>query len=294
MRWALLLLLCWPLLAQSPVVEIGDSRIRARDLAAVFGEPSRPDLDLGPAPAPRVRRRVTAAQLERWAQRAGAAPEALPRQVVLLRKMRPWLEDEAAALLRRLLAESYRGEIDLSLIGFAEREIPAGPLEWRLLASPRSLGGETRINVGWRDRGGRSGVESVSVALTIRTPALIAVRDLRAGESVAASDFRSGVIEAAGMNPDYLEELQADARWTLKRSLKAGEALLSRAIERRPEVTRGAMVELLVVVGAVRLRAPARAEGAGSAGDLVAFRNLETNRRVIARIRDAKTAEVRR
>jgi hypothetical protein len=39
------------------------------------------------------------------------------------------------------------------------------------------------------------------------------------------------------------------------------------------------------------LRAPARAEGSGSEGDSIPFRNLATNQRVLARITDGKTAE---
>jgi len=78
----------------------------------------------------------------------------------------------------------------------------------------------------------------------------------------------------------------------LRKPLKAGAALSDDLIEQRPEVERGAIVELTVEVGAVRLRAPARAEGAGSKGDLLPFRNLETNKRVLARVVGARSAEV--
>ena len=47
---------------------------------------------------------------------------------------------------------------------------------------------------------------------------------------------------------------------------------------------RGSIVELSVSRGAIRLRTPARAESAGSRGDVIPLRNLATNARVWGRV----------
>ena len=59
-----------------------------------------------------------------------------------------------------------------------------------------------------------------------------------------------------------------------------------------PLVRRGDLIELALRSKSIRLRVPARAEEAGSLGDRIACRNLESGRRVVATIVDQKRAEV--
>ena len=292
MRVLLLLLFCAPAWAGDLVVELEDSRIRAADLAVALGAEAQPDLDLGPAPAPGIRRRVTRGQLERWARMAGVAAEGLPDQIVLVRKTRALKEAEAAALVRELLAERVDGDVRVELPDFAPRQIPAGDLDWKLLGAPRSTDRPVRLGLAWRDRGGRGGVESLTASITVRTQALVALADLPSGAEIAPADFRLEQTEIADLSQSYLQRIQGDKHITLKRQLKAGQPLMESLLDERPAVERGAVVELVVALGAVRLRAPARAEGSGSEGDLIPFRNLETNQRVLARVADSKTAEV--
>ena len=59
-----------------------------------------------------------------------------------------------------------------------------------------------------------------------------------------------------------------------------------------PLVQRGDLIELAWKSKSIRRRVPARAEEAGSLGDRITCRNLESGRRVVATIVDQKRAEV--
>lgn len=290
-RAVLLLGVCATCWGQEGLVELTDSRIRAAEIFAG----ADPEMDLGAAPAPGVRRRVTRGQLIRWARQAGVSEDDLPGEVTLVRKLRRWPASEAAETLLGLLAEAAAVEperVSLELKGFTEPDIPDGPLEWSLLGAPGALDRPARLSLRWRDPGGRTGVESLTAAIRVRAPALAAATDLPVGAVAAPVDFLSTEVDLRNLREPYLSNLEQDKTFVLKFSMKAGEALRADFLEHRADVERGAVVELLVAVGRIRLRAPARAEGEGSAGDRIPFRNLATNQRVVARIADSHTAEV--
>ena len=279
---------CW---AEERVIELTVARVPAAEVFPGAGA----EADLGPAPAPGVRRRVTRSQLLRWARQAGLemAPEELPEFLTLVRKQRRLEQAEAVELAERLLAEAAGvSGVEVAPAGYAAPEIPDGALEWSLVGLPSSLESPVRVGLRWRDGGGRSGVESLMAQVRVRARALTAVRDQPAGTEARAEDFQLAEVDLAALGQGYLTRIEPDASLVLERSLGKGEALSEDIIERRPQVERGALVELVAVVGAIRLRAPGRAEGEGSAGDLVPFRNLATNQRVVARVTGPKAAEV--
>jgi flagella basal body P-ring formation protein FlgA len=57
-------------------------------------------------------------------------------------------------------------------------------------------------------------------------------------------------------------------------------------------VRRGDLIHLEVIAGAIRLQVPARAEQAGSIGDLIVCRNLDSGRRISAKLVTPKIAQV--
>ena len=290
-RLSIVFTLLAPCLTGASVVELAGPRVSA---AAVFpGADS--DADLGPAPAPGVRRRVTHSQLLRWARQAGIDVEraVVPDELTLVRKLRSLDEAEAEGLAQSVLAaEIGEGMVEVHLEGYAPREIPAGRLEWSLAGGPPTLGPAVRIGLRWRDGGSRSGVEFVMARVVVRTRALVARRALPSGAAVSPADFALEPIERADLRADYLTRIPPGALLSLEDDLEAGEPLREDLVGRRPLVEPGALLELSTVIGAVRLRAPARAEGRGFAGDLVPLRNLATNQRVVARIVSAQAAEV--
>jgi flagella basal body P-ring formation protein FlgA len=292
-RMLLLLFLGLPCWGQDAVVELMSSRIPAN---AIFPG-ADPALDLGPAPAPApgARRRVTRGQLIRWARHAGVDEAGLPDAVILERKLRSWPETEAEETIRGLLAETAgieAGSLEVELQDYVAAEIPAGPLEWSLLGLPAALGEPVRLSLRWRDDGGRTGVESLTGVIRATARVLVAVTELPAGAEIAAPDFVLAEAELSNLRKSYLQRIESTKRWILIRDMRADDLLSEDLLERRPDVERGALVELIAAAGAVRLRAPGRAEGSGSIGDRIAFRNLATDRRVLARLADSKTAEV--
>ena len=90
----------------------------------------------------------------------------------------------------------------------------------------------------------------------------------------------------------YLVLLEHVEGKTLKSSLRSGQALSRAMLLDRPLVRRGDLIELALRSKSIRLRVPARAEEAGSVGDRITCRNLESGRRVVATIVDEKRAEV--
>jgi flagella basal body P-ring formation protein FlgA len=290
-RLLLAVLLCAVCRAGDRVAELSSARVSAADVFPGAGS----DADLGPAPAPGVQRRVLRTQLLRWARQAGLeiAPAELTEALTLVRQVRRLEEHEAAELAASLLAKTTgASSVDVEPLDYAAPEIPAGALAWSLVGSPSGLDRPVRIHLRWRDDGGRSGVEGFTARIAARAQSLTAVHDLPAGVALQPADFTLNETALNDTDSVYLTQLPSDTVLVLERELKAGESLTEDILDRRPEVERGAMVELVAAVGAVRLRAPGRAEGQGSTGDLVPFRNLATDQRVVARVTGPQTAEV--
>ncbi|MCB1021966.1 MAG: flagellar basal body P-ring formation protein FlgA [Acidobacteria bacterium] len=288
----LLLLVTLSSLAAARTVELSDARLRAADL---FPD-ADPHIDLGPAPAPGAHRRVTRPQLLRWARQAGVSEDGLPEELLLVRKLRRVPAAESAERIRDLLAEEFHlapQDVTVELADEATLEVPAGDLEWARMGPPPQLGRPVSVRLRWRDSSGRSGVESLTATLQARAEALTADSELPAGAELDTESLTRRTIDLDRLDRRYLTQLELDEAQTLSRQLNPLEPLVEAQLARRPVVDRGAMVELVLHLGAVHLRAPARAEGSGSAGDLVPFRNLATSQRVLAEVVDSKTAEVR-
>ncbi|MEZ5363016.1 MAG: flagellar basal body P-ring formation chaperone FlgA [Bryobacterales bacterium] len=292
MRYAILLLAAVSCLAAAPTVELTDARLRAADIF----DGADPRIDLGPAPAPGAHRRVTRPQLVRWARQAGVSEDVVPDELLLVRKLRRVPAAESVERIRDLLAEEFDltpQDITVEVSGEASIEVPAGPLEWARMGPPPLLGRPIAVRLRWRDSSGRSGVESLTVTLHARAEALTAASKLPAGAELDPTKLTRRKVELESWGKAYLTQIQSDDGSILNEQLNPGQPLTKGHVVLRPVIERGAMVEIVLRVSGVHLRAPARAEGSGSPGDLVPFRNLATNQRVLAHVVDSKTAEVR-
>ncbi len=300
MKKALIVLLtaCGAMHAE-PVVEVASATVTAGDLAEVAElfaglDPATP---FARSPAPGVVRRVSRYELGRWAAGAGvvAGVEELPDAVLIRRKTRLLNQAEVIEAIRRETARSQNlrlADIDIELHGFTARAVPAGVGDLEVTALPRELNEPGPVRLRWRDPGGRSGVEALSATLRLRGSWLVARGELRAGARLGEAD----VSEASGFFPAPPDELLSADRLAeqpeLRRMVQAGEPLRAADVHFTPLVERGTLVELSLQMGAVRLRTPARAEESGGRGELIACRNLETGRRVLGRIVDARLVEL--
>jgi len=278
-------------------IEVDAGRIQASDLAAVLPEwhSVDPSLTLAPAPAPGARRRVPRVELERWARSVDLDWDSalLPESLLVTRRMRRLGVDEVARALANRAVSDLGVEVEdvqVALPGFMSPMVPAGPLHFLVTTPLRHLNRPVRVHLRWNDDEGRSGIVVMPAELRVRGLYAVALRDLSPGEELSPTDIEllDGDLPGAGL----LSTNHWDGRRIVRQRLARNEPIKLSALSERPLVNRGDLLELHAAKGAVRLRAPARAEGAGSVGDLIAFRNLSTSQRVLARVIDSRTAEV--
>jgi flagella basal body P-ring formation protein FlgA len=111
---------------------------------------------------------------------------------------------------------------------------------------------------------------------------VVAAHDLRAGQRLAAADFRLEADAAPrDSRPRSIEELSGRR---LRRSVRAGAAVRVEWTDLPPDVARGETVRVEVRCGAAMLAFDARAEGSGTAGQTVALVNPRTRKRFQARV----------
>ncbi len=296
----LLVGLCLPLRAGRVVeIELERDRLTAADLARVVPEWGALDGSqvIAYAPLPGVERRVSRRQLIRWANRHGLELEIedLPEAVLVARRMRKLTPEEALRAVTAALAERYQLPIEklrVRLHGFSEALMPAGKLSFEIRSSLNRLNQPVSIPLGWRDSDGRSGTVPLRATVSILGTHALARQAMPARSMVGSKDFtfREGVFPGS---PEKYLILPEDVEGkTLKYSLKSGQALARAMLVDTQLVQRGDLIELALKSKSIQLRVPARAEEAGSLGDRITCRNLESGRRVVATIVDQKRAEV--
>ena len=296
----LLFAICLPLPAGETVsIELERDRLTAADLARVIPQWKKLDGSrvIAYAPLPGVERRVSRRQLIRWADQQGLKLniEELPEAVLLARRMRKLGADEALRTVAGAVSERYQlplEQLRVRLHGFSETLVPAGKLSFEIRGSLNRLNQPVSIPLSWRDSDGRSGTTPLRASVSI-LGAYAAARHAIPAKSIVGPDdfvFREGILPGPPdkylVLPEYVEGK------TLKYSLKSGQALSRAMLLDTPLVQRGDLIELALRSKSIRLRAPARAEEAGSLGDRIACRNLESGRRVVATIVGQKRAEV--
>ena len=296
----LLLAICRPLPAgKVPEIGLERDRLTAADLAQVIPEWGGLDGSqvIAYAPLPGVERRVSRRQLILWANRHGLQLEIedLPEAVLVARRMRRLRPEEALRAVTAAVAARYQLPVEklrIRLHGFSDALVPAGKLSFEIRSSLNRLNRPGPIPLGWRDSDGRSGTVPLRATVSILGKHALARHAMPAKSMVGSKDFtfREGVLPGSPEKylifPEYVEGK------TLKYSLKSGQALSRAMLVHTQLVQRGDLIELALKSKSIQLRVPARAEEAGSLGDRITCRNLESGRRVVATIVDQKRAEV--
>ena len=296
----LLFAICLPLPAgEAMSIEVERDRLTAADLARVIPQWKKLDGSrvIAYAPLPGVERRVSRRQLIRWADQHGLKLniEDLPEAVLVARRMRKLRAEEALRTVTGAVSERYQlplEQLRVRLHGFSETLVPAGKLNFEIRGSLNRLNQPVSIPLGWRDSDGRSGTVPLRATVSILGTHAIARHAMPAKSIVGPQDFtfREGILP--GPPEQYLVLPEDVEGKTLKYSLKSGQALSHAMLLDTPLVQRGDLIELAWKSKSIRLRVPARAEEAGSLGDRITCRNLESGRRVVATIVDQKRAEV--
>ena len=280
-----------PALSQT-VIDIASPDVTAGDLAgaaAIFAQ-ADPAATVSRSPAPGVTRRVARAELVRWAASLGldSPPEQFPEELILRRAMRLLTGAEIEQAATAAIAAD---RVSVEILGAAAPSVPAGEISLECLCNRLPLNQPTPLRIRWRESGGRTGIELVRALISVQGDWFEAAASYPAGTAITQSD----VIARHGMLPElntYLVSGHLDGRWSLIRSIRSGQPLTTDLMRSIPIVSRGDLVELRYEFGGIRLRAPGRAEAAGSRGDVIHFHNVATGGRVSARLVDQETAFV--
>jgi flagella basal body P-ring formation protein FlgA len=296
---ALAVALVAPSIAAVVRIELPSDRITAGDLRVAIPQMDQADADavLGHAPLPGVERRVSRAELLRWAEDLGLQMEAgsLPEAVVFSRRMRRVERDQVRELVVQGLARRYQvgpEQIDVELHGFPDALLPGEPLDFELVSPLSRLGRPSTLALRWTNAQGRSGNLSFRATVRVRGVYAVAKEGIEARTELAAGDFdfREGFL--AGNPDEYLYSSESLEGQQLRQSIKAGKVLEKRMLSPALSVKRGELIELHFRSRAVILRTPARAEQSGATGDVIRCRNLQSGTTVQARILDSRQAEV--
>jgi len=273
----------WMAAGEGGCVAVEGERLRAADLAAV--EPAfgglAPETELGWAPAPGVRRAVSAAELERLAARFGL--KVMRRAICLERAVAPLVDEQVMEALERAVG---REGVRIELVDFYRRPLPRGRLEFDRagLMAPAAPGGVSL----WRGRLRYDGNRTLPVWAKVRLKApgrrVVAAANLAPGRPIQASEVRLEEGEWFPFAEPALESLEAAVGKLPRRWIPAGAVLYARLLAAPREVERGDQVVVEVLSGGAQLRFAARAETGGRTGDSILVRSAVNHRRIAARV----------
>jgi flagella basal body P-ring formation protein FlgA len=248
-------------------VGAGADRITLGDLAPAFGAPfaAAAETAVAFAPEPGVRRVFRPAELARIASRYGerAAPE---REICF---ERPLARPDAGAVLAAMKISLPDAAIEL--VEQSRNPAPEGRLEFPLSGLRRGAGGGLWMGTVRYGLNRRFPVWA-RVRIRLRSMRVVAAADLKAGEAPAAAQLRLEESDELADSP-LAASIEEAAGRVLRRTVRAGTAIRRAWLEPARDVNRGDTVRVEVRSGAARLVTEARAEGSGSASQMVLVRN---------------------
>jgi flagella basal body P-ring formation protein FlgA len=120
----------------------------------------------------------------------------------------------------------------------------------------------------------------VPVHIRDQRKVLIATRNLRAGEILAADALSLELRDTARMPSGYISDAQAATGKVLRQPVAAGTALTPDMLGGVLSIRRGQTVTVLSRIGAIEVRAQGKALTDGATGDLISVEN-DSSRRVV-------------
>jgi flagella basal body P-ring formation protein FlgA len=121
-----------------------------------------------------------------------------------------------------------------------------------------------------------------------RTDALVAARDLPAGTVLVEGDLALRSLLLSGVSGSVCRAPEEAVGRILRSPLRAGEPVRADRLERPLVVRAGERVVIELDAGALRLRVPGQALAPGRVGDRIAVLNVQSGRRLQARVLGAK------
>jgi flagella basal body P-ring formation protein FlgA len=272
--------------AAAGCIPVEGERILGADLErahpAFAGLPA--EVSLAYAPAPDLRRTLSAAQLRRIAARFGL-PDPGPESVCFVRAARPLDREQVEAAVRAAWGEpGARVEV----VDFIRHPAPAGTLRFRRSGLSWPVGGAAGQEVLWRGAvefdGRRSFPVWARVRIVERRRSVVAAADLAAGHPLAAADLAERTIEGPPEREPPIERI-ADAAGSIpRRRIPAGTPIRPSLIRFPNEIEAGETIRVEVASGGAHLLLEARAESAGRRDGRILVRHPATGKRFTATV----------
>jgi flagella basal body P-ring formation protein FlgA len=270
---------------------IESSQIRAGDIAAALPEFAavNPDTPLAAAPLPGVRRMLRPAELTVMARRNGIEVKD-PAELCVEYRMEALDTGKVLEAMYRALGNP---ELKIEIVETSVYPVPRGLVEFPRdrLVSPAT----GRAPALWRGDvvygAGRRFAIWARVVMESRQNRVVAAVSLKMGQPIEAAQLRTESVEGFP-STGVAESVEQVVGRVPSRPISAGTAIRLDQVVAAPEVRRGETVEIEVRAGNTRLGFSGKSESDGRRGDLIAVRNLTSNRAFQARVSGRGRAEI--
>ena len=280
---------------QAGCVQVRSPQIRVRDLAqavAAFNSLD-PETVFGFSPVPGIRRTISGLELRRFAAAAGLQLTDSPSICVEV----PVRVLTAAEVLEAIRSSVSVTGAEVELVDYSREPVPEGVLvseKPKCLSLPSSSNSAPLLWRGWVESAATSRRTTVWAHVFIRTPraTLVALRPIRAGETIAADAVQSKVRMVPLSALSGISEPASVIGKTARRLIHQGEELRPEMVSEPQVVQRGQAVDVRVGNGNFSIRLLAQAESSARAGEYVVLRNPKSGKLFRARATSSGRAEM--
>lgn len=280
--------------ARSDAVQIQHSRILLGNLSATLPR-ALESVDVGPAPAPGQRSRITRAGIRSALRRAGADPgfaDALPTIIDIERSAKRIEAPELNKEIANAIASQLPKGVKIAQINSVpDLTLPVGAHQLSVRLGP--LRSSTSATVKVTSEGAMATSFPVQILLS-GTPKLpVLTEKVKRNAIVKRKQVRmqptkwSQVSSRAALRPEQLVGQRA------RQALAAGRVLAHSAVAKPPVVARGHEVSVAAIGQGIRIVLPATAQEDGMMGQYIRVRPLSGTRTLRAKVVSANEVRIK-
>ena len=291
-------------LVEKAVVE--GPQIHLRDIGRISSADPRlgqklDDLVVAKAPQPGQSRQISADYLRLRLKQMDLAPETIvltgSDQVQVSRDSIEVSEKEIAKIVddfirtNRIWGDAAVTVKDLQVS--ADRALPKGSTTYRIVPPDhmRSLS-TLPLAIVFDVDGSFQKTIRANVKIEAMAPVVITAKPIGRLKPISEDDLKIQVTDLAGLPTGVITEIDDIIGKRARRNIQAGEFLRSDLIEMPPLVKRGDMVVIVAETEGLKVTAIGEVKSAGRLGERVKVVNLDSDKRLSARVVDNKTVKV--
>jgi flagellar basal body P-ring formation protein FlgA len=171
--------------------------------------------------------------------------------------------------------------------------LPVGKVSYRLVP-PENVDFLKTIPlaIDFRVDGTPAGRVTAYIDLDIRVPVVVAVRPLARFQPLTRDDLTMEKKDLSQLPTGVLTDMNEVVGKRMRRAVDANTVLRSDLIELPPLIRYGDVVTIVAETSGLRITALGKAVQQGRRGDLITVINLDSKKRIFARVKDAQTVEV--